>query len=111
MDDFVESSSKEYHLDLVTSNKPMKSALADYLKEMFAVRAVFVGTRRTDPHGAHLQPFQETDGDWPRFMRIHPVIDWHYRDVWTVSNCLTPALNTVAPHGSPRNHQGSWLGI
>lgn len=63
----------------------MKAALADYLQEMFAVKAVFVGTRRTDPHGQDLQFFQETDGDWPRFMRVHPVIDWHYREVWGVS--------------------------
>ena len=49
------------------------------------VKAVFVGTRRTDPHGALLTHFDETDADWPRFMRIHPVIDWHYREVWRVS--------------------------
>lgn len=95
IDDFVASSTKEYHLELATSNKPMKQALADYLKEMFAVRAVFVGTRRTDPHGAHLQHFQETDGDWPRFMRIHPVIDWHYREVWAVSSCPSPVPSTT----------------
>ncbi|KAB8297750.1 hypothetical protein EYC80_001552 [Monilinia laxa] len=23
-----------------------------------------------------------TDGGWPRFMRVHPVIDWHYREIW-----------------------------
>ncbi|ETS82921.1 hypothetical protein PFICI_04797 [Pestalotiopsis fici W106-1] len=82
VDEFVAQTSKEYHLDLATSDKPMKQALADYLQEMFEVKAVFVGTRRTDPHGADLIHFQETDGDWPRFMRIHPVIDWHYREVW-----------------------------
>ena len=52
------------------------------------VKAVFVGTRRTDPHGALLTHFDETDADWPRFMRIHPVIDWHYREVWRVSSPL-----------------------
>ncbi|KAK9420233.1 hypothetical protein SUNI508_06502 [Seiridium unicorne] len=82
VDSFVARTSEEYHLDLVTSDKPMKPALQDYLQEMFAVKAVFVGTRRTDPHGKDLSHFQETDGDWPRFMRIHPVIDWHYREVW-----------------------------
>ncbi|KAI0158536.1 hypothetical protein BJ166DRAFT_592773 [Pestalotiopsis sp. NC0098] len=82
VDEFVAQTSKEYHLDLATSDKPMKQALAEYLQEMFDVKAVFVGTRRTDPHGADLIHFQETDGDWPRFIRIHPVIDWHYREVW-----------------------------
>lgn len=88
VDTFVAETAEEYHLDLSTSDKPMKAALEDYLQEMFAVKAVFVGTRRTDPHGADLGNFQETDGDWPRFIRVHPVIDWHYREVWGVSTFL-----------------------
>ncbi|KAI1373913.1 adenine nucleotide alpha hydrolases-like protein [Hypoxylon crocopeplum] len=82
VDDFVTATSKTYHLDLTTSNQAMKPALTAYLKERPEVKAVFVGTRRTDPHGAYLTFFDETDSDWPRFMRIHPVIDWHYREVW-----------------------------
>lgn len=23
-----------------------------------------------------------TDGNWPRFMRIHPVIDWRLNEIW-----------------------------
>ncbi|ORY58029.1 uncharacterized protein BCR38DRAFT_353293 [Pseudomassariella vexata] len=82
VDAFVESSTSAYHLDLSVSNKPMKPALSDYLAERKTIKAVFVGTRRTDPHGARLTFFDETDRDWPRFMRIHPVIDWHYREIW-----------------------------
>ncbi|KAH8680653.1 putative FAD synthetase [Xylariales sp. PMI_506] len=90
VDEFVETSSRAYHLDLATSDLPMKPALEGYLLggdeqhpgSRSGVRAVFVGTRRTDPHGARLTFFDETDGDWPRFMRVHPVIDWHYREVW-----------------------------
>ncbi|KAI1877748.1 hypothetical protein JX265_003756 [Neoarthrinium moseri] len=90
VDDFVAESSRTYHLDLATSRQgqDMKAALAEYLAEMFAVKAVFVGTRRTDPHGANLRHYQETDGDWPRFMRIHPVIDWHYREIWAFIRAL-----------------------
>ncbi|KAI8956777.1 adenine nucleotide alpha hydrolases-like protein [Daldinia sp. FL1419] len=82
VDEFVTTTSSVYHLDLTTSNQPMKPALTEYLRERPEVKAVFVGTRRTDPHGAALTFFDETDADWPRFMRIHPVIDWHYREVW-----------------------------
>ncbi len=121
VDAFVASTAAHYHLDLATSDRPMKAALTEYLSDdapppaqpgMMAgpgvgegagagagvgvgvgggargrgqrVRAVFVGTRRTDPHGARLTHFDETDRDWPRFMRVHPVIDWHYREVWEV---------------------------
>ncbi|KAI1453370.1 putative FAD synthetase [Annulohypoxylon moriforme] len=82
VDEFVAATTTTYHLDLTTSNQAMKPALTAYLRERPEVKAVFVGTRRTDPHGADLTFFDETDADWPRFMRVHPVIDWHYREVW-----------------------------
>ena len=45
---------------------------------------MLVGTRRTDPHGDVLTHFDPTDRGWPPFMRVHPVIDWHYREIWAV---------------------------
>jgi len=83
VDDFVDSSLKTYHLDLARYSKSMKEAFADYLEDHKRVKAIFVGTRRTDPHGATLQYFDPTDRGWPSFMRIHPVIDWHYAEIWT----------------------------
>jgi FAD synthetase len=61
----------------------MKVAFADYLKDTPSVKAILVGTRRTDPHGKHLKHFDPTDSGWPAFVRVHPVIDWHYVDIWT----------------------------
>jgi len=83
VEDFVESSRKTYHLDLVRYAKPMRQAFEDYLRDKSKVKAIFVGTRRTDPHGASLKYFDPTDRGWPSFMRLHPVIDWHYAEIWT----------------------------
>lgn len=83
--EFVESSASDYHLDLESSSLPMQAAFAQYLQQHAEVKAVFVGTRRTDPHGGSLTHFDMTDRGWPAFMRIHPVIDWHYREIWAVS--------------------------
>ncbi|EKG13467.1 Phosphoadenosine phosphosulfate reductase [Macrophomina phaseolina MS6] len=83
VEDFVAESSKAYSLTLETYNAPMKAAFASYLRDHPAVKAIFVGTRRTDPHGEHLTHFDPTDHGWPSFMRIHPVIDWHYVEIWT----------------------------
>lgn len=80
--EFVESSAAEYHLDLLSSSLPMKAAFAHYLQQHTEVKAIFVGTRRTDPHGGKLTHFDPTDRGWPAFMRIHPVIDWHYKEIW-----------------------------
>ncbi|KAA8570751.1 hypothetical protein EYC84_000146 [Monilinia fructicola] len=82
VDDFVATSSAHYHLSLSRYASPMKQAFAQYLDEHKHIRAILVGTRRTDPHGADLTHFDMTDGGWPRFMRVHPVIDWHYREIW-----------------------------
>jgi len=82
VDDFVNSSQAEYKLDLARYAMPMKEAFTLYLKEHESVKAILVGTRRTDPHGQSLTHFDETDSGWPSFMRVHPVIDWHYAEIW-----------------------------
>ena len=68
-----------------TSSRPIvtfRDAFALYLSQHPDIRAIFVGTRRTDPHGGHLTHFDRTDHNWPDFMRIHPVIDWHLSEIW-----------------------------
>ncbi|CAO2654828.1 Nn.00g115610.m01.CDS01 [Neocucurbitaria sp. VM-36] len=83
VEEFVEQSIKTYSLALLEYAKPMKAAFADYLRDTPSVKAILVGTRRTDPHGEHLKHFDPTDSGWPKFVRVHPVIDWHYVDIWT----------------------------
>ncbi|KAJ9613391.1 3'-phosphoadenosine 5'-phosphosulfate sulfotransferase [Cladophialophora chaetospira] len=78
---------KNVPLSRVTSHsdKPtvsFRDAFALYLRSNPSVRAIFVGTRRTDPHGGHLTHFDPTDHNWPDFMRVHPVIDWHLSEIW-----------------------------
>ena len=85
VEEFVQSSSMHYHLDLASLGLPMKAAFTKYLIQNPGVEAIFVGTRRTDPHGQSLTHFDETDRGWPKFMRIHPVIDWRYQEIWAVS--------------------------
>jgi len=82
VDDFVLSSAADYHLDISRYALPMKQGLETFLADRPDMQAIFVGTRRTDPHGAKLKHFDPTDPGWPAFMRIHPVIDWHYGTSW-----------------------------
>ncbi|KAB8232441.1 FAD synthase [Aspergillus alliaceus] len=87
VEEFVRWSSNAYHLDIIkyTTEPPkstIKSSFAHYLSLHPSVKAIFVGTRRTDPHGAKLTHFDRTDSGWPDFVRIHPVIDWHYAEIW-----------------------------
>jgi len=82
VDLFVDESVKKYRLDLARYAMPMKEAFKVYLEEHERVKAILVGTRRTDPHGQSLTHFDPTDSGWPSFMRVHPVIDWHYAEIW-----------------------------
>ncbi|KAL2271953.1 hypothetical protein VTJ83DRAFT_1324 [Remersonia thermophila] len=82
VEEFVAKSTSVYHLDLTRYTLPMRPALEAYLKDRPAVKAIFLGTRRTDPHGENLTHFDPTDEGWPRLMRVHPVIDWHYVEIW-----------------------------
>ncbi|KAF9885885.1 hypothetical protein FE257_012265 [Aspergillus nanangensis] len=87
VEDFVRWSAHAYHLDIIkyTTDPPrstLRSSFENYLSLNPGVKAIFVGTRRTDPHGAKLTHFDRTDHGWPDFVRVHPVIDWHYAEIW-----------------------------
>lgn len=87
VENFVMSSAKTYGLSLTkftigSSNMTLRDVFEDYLAHQSDIRAILVGTRRSDPHGENLSHFNNTDKGWPDFVRIHPVIDWSYREIW-----------------------------
>ncbi|KAJ5989674.1 hypothetical protein N7481_004884 [Penicillium waksmanii] len=79
VEDFVMRSAKTYGLSLTkfnigSSNMTLRDVFEDYLADQSDIRAILVGTRRSDPH----------DKGWPDFVRIHPVIDWSYTEIWAL---------------------------
>lgn len=87
VEEFVAYAARMYHLSVqkYTTSPPectLKSCFQDYLSLNPRIKAIFVGTRRTDPHGAELSHFERTDRGWPDFVRINPVLDWHYAEIW-----------------------------
>ncbi|KAI0705533.1 hypothetical protein C8Q76DRAFT_171491 [Earliella scabrosa] len=66
----------------VKGGEGMRLALELYKSRFPHVEAILIGTRRSDPHGAKLGFRNPTDEGWPRFVRVNPIINWSYADVW-----------------------------
>jgi len=79
---FILESVIKYSLDNKTIQKPMKAALRQLLDEDNQVKATVLGTRDGDPGANYQDSFSPTDGDWPRIMRVNPILKWRYQDVW-----------------------------
>lgn len=75
-----------YDLDIWTSpTNDMKNGLEEYLSKHPGVDAILLGTRLSDlPPGGELKECETTDGDWPRIMRVQPLVQWGLRNVWTL---------------------------
>jgi len=95
VDEFVTECAERYGLDVVRIAMGMKLAFEEYVRVRPGTMAVLVGTRRTDPHGEGLTYFDMTDHGWPKFMRVHPVIDWHYWEIWDVAPPSFPFINCL----------------
>ncbi|ONK63735.1 uncharacterized protein A4U43_C07F18370 [Asparagus officinalis] len=46
------------------------------------IKAIFLGTRIGDPNAVGQEQFSPSSPGWPPFMRVNPILDWSYRDVW-----------------------------
>uniref|UniRef100_A0A8D8M8Y9 FAD synthase n=1 Tax=Cacopsylla melanoneura TaxID=428564 RepID=A0A8D8M8Y9_9HEMI len=82
VEQFVKECVERYNLELVEKLGPMKEGLAQLLVERPHLKAVFMGSRRGDPRCSGLTEIRKTDSGWPEIMRINPLLDWTYQNVW-----------------------------
>lgn len=73
---------QRYSIRLCEYSTSLKEAFAQFIRDHPTVKAILSGVRRTDPFSAQLQHCQFTDNGWPHFLRIHPILDWSYAQVW-----------------------------
>lgn len=81
--EFIDSSTKNYHLNPIMIKSGLKQGFETYLNKINPkIKSIIVGIRRSDPYGSNLQYEQVTDHNWPKFLRIHPILEWHYIEIW-----------------------------
>jgi len=80
--EFIEDCKANYNLDMIVIRGSIKAGLEKLKETHPKIKAVIMGTRRHDPYSAKLRAFTMTDPDWPQFMRVCPILDWTYCEVW-----------------------------
>ncbi|KAI9086287.1 hypothetical protein K1719_031741 [Acacia pycnantha] len=70
-----------YGLQIDNIHLDFKSGLETLLKNK-PIRAIFLGVRVGDPTAIGQEQFSPSSPGWPAFMRVNPILDWSYRDVW-----------------------------
>lgn len=78
---FTYDTAATYGLQIDTICTDFKSGLEALLKNN-PIRAIFLGVRIGDPTAVGQEQFSPSSPGWPPFMRVNPILDWSYRDVW-----------------------------
>ncbi|KAG9441680.1 hypothetical protein H6P81_017534 [Aristolochia fimbriata] len=78
---FTYETANTYNLPLEIIRLDFKGGLEALLNEK-PIKAIFLGTRIGDPNAVGQEQFSPSSPGWPPFMRVNPILDWSYRDVW-----------------------------
>eukprot|EP00127_Corallochytrium_limacisporum_P003280 Clim_evm129s147 gene=Clim_evmTU129s147 len=96
---FVLRSEWRYKLCVDRIEGTIKDGLWKYSYQRPNIKGIIIGTRRSDPHGKTLGAFTPCDNGWPDYMRINPILDWSYEDVWTFLIDLQVPYCSLYDHG------------
>nr|XP_033326019.1 FAD synthase isoform X2 [Megalopta genalis] len=82
IDSFVERAKQYYNLQLIRKERPILKALNSLVEERKNLKASLMGMRMGDPGSENMKPFTPTDPGWPRLVRVNPILNWTYDQVW-----------------------------
>lgn len=81
---FVNDIVERYNLNLMQfSSTSLKESLSRLKCNAPNIEAILIGTRLDDlKPNVTIDAFSPTDKDWPKFMRVNPILKWSYNQVW-----------------------------
>ncbi|KZC11319.1 FAD synthase [Dufourea novaeangliae] len=83
VDSFVEKAAQYYNLELIRKERPIIAALSALVEERKNLKASLMGMRKGDPGSENVKPFTQTDPGWPNIIRVNPILNWTYEQVWS----------------------------
>jgi len=99
VDSFMDKTISSYNLNNKVFDGPMKPALAKMLEDDPAVEATVLGVRHGDPGSQYMDSFSPTDGDWPKVMRVNPILAWSYENIWAFIRGLSLSYPSLYDQG------------
>ncbi|KRX01185.1 hypothetical protein PPERSA_03689 [Pseudocohnilembus persalinus] len=84
VDVFIEDCRNLLNFSQVKLERNFKESLKD-LVQNYQLKSVIMGNRKNDPYCEKMEKLDPSDYDkgYPAFMRINPIINWQYNQVWT----------------------------
>lgn len=79
---FTHETNAHFGLDIKILSGDFKQGLESLIRET-QVKAIILGTRKGDPNAVGQDIFCPSSPGWPPFMRVNPILDWQYHDVWS----------------------------
>lgn len=79
---FTKSTDTTYNLNMHVLQGDFKKGLEGLLASQ-PIKAIFIGTRKGDPNAGDQEFFCPSSFGWPPFMRVNPILDWEYHEVWS----------------------------
>jgi len=80
---YVEKIVSEYNLQIYRiTAKGFKAGLQEVKQKYPKIKAIFMGTRKGDPCTENSTLRSPTDNGWPEFMRLNPILNIEYDQVW-----------------------------